>query len=173
MSPSTPEWEARFRAPRTYWVRVAAQRPERGIVCTNASGVYQLRRWMVGNPIGDPITTEPTGRTVGWLTPDGEWVIWHQDEAGNERGHFVAERWIGGDRIDLTPDLPVYASFIADVAPDGTFVASIIGSDRVQLAVVPWAGDRPGSCGMTILIRIKAQTSRNDWEWIHVSSIHW
>jgi dipeptidyl aminopeptidase/acylaminoacyl peptidase len=140
-----PAWETRFRAPRTYWVHVAAERPERGIVCTNASGVYQLHRWAVGEPIGDPITTEPTGRTVGWLTPDGEWVIWHQDTAGNERGHFVAERWTGGDRIDLTPDLHAYASFAADVGSDGTFVGSIIGSDRVQVAVVPWAGDRPGN----------------------------
>jgi dipeptidyl aminopeptidase/acylaminoacyl peptidase len=140
-----PAWEARFRAPRTYWVRIASGRPDRGIVCTNASGVYQLHRWSLGEPIGDPITTEPTGRTIGWITPDGEWVIWHQDQAGNERGHFVAERWAGGDRRDLTPDLPGYASFAADIGPDGTFAASIIGSDRVQLAVVPWAGDRPGS----------------------------
>ncbi len=138
-------WEARFRAPRTYWVRVAAQRPERGIVCTNASGVYQLHRWTVGEAVGDPITSEATGRTIGWISPDGEWVIWHQDTAGNEQGHFVAERWTGGDRIDLTPDLPDYASFAADVGPDGTFVGSIIGSDRVQVAVVPWAGDRPGN----------------------------
>jgi len=145
MSPDPSAWEARFRAPRTYWVRVASGRPDRGIVCTNASGVYQLHRWTVGEPIGDPITTEPTGRTVGWISPDGEWVIWHQDTSGNEAGHFVAERWTGGDCIDLTPDLPAYASFAADIGSDGTFVGSVIGSDRVQLAVVPWAGDRPGN----------------------------
>jgi hypothetical protein len=94
-APEAPAWEARFRAPRTYWVRIASGRPDRGIACTNASGVYQLHRWTLGEPIGDPITTEPTGRTIGWISPDGGWVIWHQDLAGNERGHFVAERWAG------------------------------------------------------------------------------
>jgi dienelactone hydrolase len=144
-APQAPAWEDRFRAPRTWWVKVAANRPDRGIVCTNASGVYQLHRWIVGEPIGEPFTDNPTGRTVGWIAPDGEWVIWHEDVAGNESGHFVAERWAGGDRIDLTARLPNYASFAADIGLDGTFVGSIIGDDRVQLAVVPWAGDRPGS----------------------------
>jgi dipeptidyl aminopeptidase/acylaminoacyl peptidase len=140
-----PPWEARFRAPRTYWIRLASSRPDRGIVCTNASGVYQLHRWTMGEPIGDAITTEPTGRTLGWISHDGEWVYWLQDEAGNEHGHVVAAPWVGGEPIDLTPELPPYASFAAAGGDDGTFATSIIGPDRVQVAVLPWAGDRPGA----------------------------
>lgn len=140
---AAPAWEARFRAPRTYWVRTAVGRPDRGIVCTNATGVYQLHRWTVGEPIGDPITSEPTGRTFGWISADGEWVYWLQDAAGNEHGHFVAAPWAGGDPIDVTPDLPAYASFAAAEGVDGTFATSVIGPDRVQLAVIPWTGDRP------------------------------
>jgi dienelactone hydrolase len=142
---TAPAWEARFRAPRTYWVKTARNRPDRGIVCTNATGVYQLHRWTVGEPVGDPIATEATGRTSGWISPDGEWVYWLQDEAGNEHGHFVAVPWAGGERIDLTPDLPAYASFAAAAGANGTFAMSVIGPDRVQLAVVPWMGDRPGT----------------------------
>jgi dipeptidyl aminopeptidase/acylaminoacyl peptidase len=144
-SAAAAAWEARFRAPRTFWVRTAPKRPERGIVCTNATGVYQLHRWAVGEPLGDPITTAPTGRTFGWISADGEWVYWLQDEAGNEHGHFVAAPWAGGEPIDLTPDLPAYASFAADGGPDGTFATSVIGPDRVQIAAIPWLGDRPGS----------------------------
>jgi dipeptidyl aminopeptidase/acylaminoacyl peptidase len=142
---AAPAWEARFRAPRTYWVRTAANRPDRGIVCTNATGVYQLHRWTVGEPVGDTITTEPTGRTFGWISHDGEWVYWLQDEAGNEHGHFGAAPWAGGDPVDLTPELPAYASFAAAGGADGTFATSVIGPDRVQIAVLPWAGNRPGT----------------------------
>ncbi|HEX8026511.1 MAG TPA: hypothetical protein VF484_09910, partial [Candidatus Limnocylindrales bacterium] len=140
-----PAWEARFRAPRTFWVQTAANRPDRGIVCTNATGVYQLHRWMVGEPLGDPITTEPTGRTFGRISHDGEWVYWLADQAGDEHGHFVAAPWSGGDPVDLTPDLPAYASFAAAAGADGAFATSVIGPDRVQIAVVPWVGDRPGT----------------------------
>jgi len=142
---ATPAWEARFRAPRTFWVRTAANRPDRGIVCTNATGVYQLHRWTVGEPIGDPITSEPTGRTFGWISHDGEWVYWLQDEAGGEHGHFVAAPWAGGAPIDVTPALPPYASFAAAEGADGAFATSVIGPDRVQIAVVPWSGDGPGT----------------------------
>jgi dipeptidyl aminopeptidase/acylaminoacyl peptidase len=142
---TAPAWEARFRAPRTFWIHTALNRPDRGIVCTNATGVYQLHRWTVGEPVGEPVTTEATGRTLGWISADGEWVYWLEDQAGNEHGHFVAVPWAGGEPIDVTPDLPAYASFAAAEGIDGTFATSVIGPDRVQIAVVPWAGDRPGT----------------------------
>jgi dipeptidyl aminopeptidase/acylaminoacyl peptidase len=136
-------WEERFRAPRTLWVRIARGRPERGIACSNVSGVYQVHRWQVGEPIDDALTSFPTGKTNAWLSSDGEWVCWHEDQAGNEVGHFRAVRWSGGPALDVTPDVPPYASFSAAFGADGTFVASIVGSDRVQLVVVPWAADGP------------------------------
>ena len=129
-------WEARFRAPRTLWVRLAVDRPERGIACSNVTGVYQIHRWQVGEPVGEAMSAFPTGKAAAWLSPDGEWVVWHADRAGDEVGHFVAVPWSGGDPIDLTPDLPPYASFAAGFGPDGTFGASIIGSDRVLLALI-------------------------------------
>lgn len=143
-------WEARFRAPRTLWVRVAEDRPERGIACTNRTGVYQIHRWLVGAPIGEALSSFPTGKTDAWLSPDGEHVVWHADTAGNELGHWVAMPWAGGEPRDLTPDLPPYASFAASFAPDGAFVSSIIGPDRVQLVRVPIGVD--GMPAMPILL---------------------
>jgi dipeptidyl aminopeptidase/acylaminoacyl peptidase len=139
-APSPATWEERYRAPRTGWVRIAARRPERGLICTNSSGVYQVHRWIVGEPPGKALTRSPVGRTNAWISPDGEWVVWHADEAGNEVGHFVAMPWSGGEAVDLTPELPPYASFAADFGDDGTFVASIIGHDRVQIAVIAMPG---------------------------------
>jgi hypothetical protein len=69
--------------------------------------------------------------------------VWHQDRAGDERGHFVAVPWAGGEPIDLTPELQPYASFSAGFGTDGSFVASIVGSDAVQLLVVGFAADGP------------------------------
>jgi dipeptidyl aminopeptidase/acylaminoacyl peptidase len=140
-----PPWEARFRAPRTEWVRVAAGRPERGIVCTNVTGVYQIHRWRVGETVGEPLSSFPTGKEAAWLSPDGEWVVWHADDAGNEIGHFVAVPWIGGEPLDLTPELPGYASFSAGFGPDGRFGCSIIGRDRVQLAILRTPGGGPAA----------------------------
>ena len=138
---SMAPWEARFRAPRTLWVRMAARNQDRGIVCTNLTGVYQVHRWQVGQPVGAALTAFPTGKTGGWISPDGEWVVWHADRAGDEVGHFVAAPWSGGDPIDLTPDLPGYASFAATFGSDGRFVASIVAPDRVQIAVVDMPSD--------------------------------
>lgn len=141
-----PPWEARFRAPRTLWVRMATNRPERAIACSNVSGVYQIHRWQVGDPIGAAMSSFPTGKGQAWITPDGEWVIWHADNAGDEIGHFVATPWSGGEQVDLTPDLPGYASFAASLGPDGTFGCSIIARDRVQLALTslpPGAAQTP------------------------------
>ena len=137
-------WEARFRAPRTLWVRIATDQPARGIVCTNASGVYQIHRWPVGEPVGAALSSFPTGKYDAWISPDGEWVVWHADTAGSESGHYVATRWSGGQPIDLAPELPDYVSFFAGFGHDGTFGFTLIGDDRVQVALV-----RLGATGST------------------------
>jgi dienelactone hydrolase len=147
-APVIAPWEARFRAPRTLWVRMANGSPERAIACSNVSGVYQIHRWQVGEPIGEAMSAFPTGKGQAWISPDGKWVVWHADRAGDEVGHFVAVPWSGGESMDLTPDLPGFVSFQAGFGPDGTFGASIIGSDRVQLAVVEFP---PGSAEPRLL----------------------
>jgi len=134
--PAMADWEVRYRAPRTLWVEVARERPERGIACTNRSGAFQIERWEVGSEALEPITADASGKIVGWLSPDGEWVVWHADRDGNEFGHFVARHWTGGDPTDLTPDVADYASFAAAFSSDGSFAASIIRDDLAQLLVL-------------------------------------
>lgn len=133
---SAATWERRFRATRTLWVRMAARRPDRGLVCTSLSGSFQIHRWVVGEPPGAALTANPEGRTSAWISPDGEWVVWHADVAGNELGHFVVVPWSGGEEGDLTPDLPEYASVSAAFDADGAFVASIVGPARQMEAYV-------------------------------------
>src|SRR5918992_983544 len=107
-SPDAPHrpaaWEARFRAPRTLWVQIARDRPERGLACTNRTGTYQIERWRVGQDALERMTDEPSGKLGAWLSPGGQWVVWHADRDGNEMGHFVAVPWARGAPVDLTPN---------------------------------------------------------------------
>ena len=44
------------------------------------------------------------------LSPDGKYLYYLNDEAGNDAGHLV-RRSEDGKVEDITPDLPLYASF--------------------------------------------------------------
>ncbi|HEX5941427.1 MAG TPA: hypothetical protein VFY66_04080, partial [Anaerolineales bacterium] len=44
-------WRKRFRATDIRWTFVAAQNPQRGLVCTNKDGIYQLYAWDI--PTGE------------------------------------------------------------------------------------------------------------------------
>jgi dipeptidyl aminopeptidase/acylaminoacyl peptidase len=129
-------WEERFRAPKTAWVQIAIKRPERGLIASNRTGVYQLHRWNVETGKTAPLTDDPVGKAFGWLSPDGRWVVWHRDEAGNELGHFVAVPWEGGETIDLTPQLPLYSAFTGDLSADGAFASATVAAEGRSLVVV-------------------------------------
>jgi hypothetical protein len=103
-------WEQRFRAPAILFSQIAIDAPEVGIVSTNASGTTQLHRWDTTTGQLTQLTHEPTGRLLGFLTPDGRWVLYLRDEGGNEIGHWAVVPTSGGDEIDLTPGLAPYAS---------------------------------------------------------------
>lgn len=141
---TSTDWEARFRAPRTAWVQIAGGRPERGLVCTNRTGVYQLHAWDVDSGALRALTDEPTGRTAGFLSPDGRRVVWLQDAAGNELGHLVAVPLEGGAPVDLTPDRRPYTSYNAAFAPDGgLLVAAAIDAAGTRLLAIPWGTGGP------------------------------
>jgi dienelactone hydrolase len=137
-------WVERFRAPRTLWVQIARSRPERGLAATNRTGAFQIERWDVPTGALDAVTNDASGKYWGALSPNGEWIVWHADQAGNESGHFVAARWNDVTPIDLTPDLPVYSSFTSRFSGDGCFVAAIIAEGLNGLLVIPWTDAGPG-----------------------------
>ncbi len=140
----TEAWQERFRVPRTLWVQIARQRPERGLICSSRTGTYQLHRWNVDTGAVGQLTDEPTGRWSGWLSPDGEQVVWLADDAGDEVGHYVAAPWAGGKPIDITPDLAPYNSFRAAFAHDGSRLAlPIIGPDGPSIVILDWAASGP------------------------------
>jgi len=138
-------WEARFRATRILSARVARLAPDRGLVVGNATGTYQLHRWDVGTGAQPAITDDATGRSSGLIAPDGRWVVWHDDTAGDEFGRFQAEPWAGGARRPVGGADAGGFSFAAAFSPRGRwFAAPVSAAGAWRVLVVEWGPDGPG-----------------------------
>lgn len=110
LSPDAP-WRRRFRASHILWAVKAHQNPQRGLVCTNKDGIYQLYAWDVPSGGLVQVTHQPAGVLSGMLSSDGNFIIFHKDEGGNEIGHFVRVPFAGGETQDISPDLPPYSTY--------------------------------------------------------------
>ncbi len=110
LSPEAP-WRQRFLATDILSAVVAPQNPQRGLVCTNKDGVYQLYAWDIPSNELTQVTHQPAGVYLGMIAPDGEYIYYLQDEGGNEIGHYVKVPFAGGASEDISPDLPPYSSF--------------------------------------------------------------
>ena len=110
LSPEAP-WRQRFRATDIPWAKIAQRNPNRGLVCTNKDGIYQLYAWDVSSNGLTQVTHQPAGVTLGIISSDGKYIYYLKDESGNEIGHFVRVPFSGGIPEDITPDLPPYSAF--------------------------------------------------------------
>lgn len=132
-------WKQRFRAPKTYgWP--AKCNPERGMAISNRSGVYQLYAWEPASGELRQLTDRPAGKAGGVLDPQGRHIYYHDDQAGDEIGHWVRLPWqagIGGTE-DITPDLPPYASWNLAFSRQGNRIGiNIAGADGFGVLAAP------------------------------------
>ena len=67
-------WKKRFRAPAIAWTRLASGNPDRGLVCSNKDGVYQLYAWDAADDCLRQLTRDPVGVGGGVISADGEHV---------------------------------------------------------------------------------------------------
>ena len=123
-SPDAP-WKQRYRAPAVMLPRCAAQNPQRGIVTSNVSGIYQVYAWDVPSGNLTQITHQPTGLYRGYISADGKYIYYLKDDHGNEIGHYVRVPFEDGDSEDITPDLAPYASYSLTESDDGSVLAFI------------------------------------------------
>jgi dipeptidyl aminopeptidase/acylaminoacyl peptidase len=114
-------WKRRFRVAKMY-TDVASNNPERGVVASNRSGVYQQYAWDVASGALTQLTNHPKGKPNGHLDPSGSYLYYFEDQDGNELGHFLRVPWHGGAAIDITPTLPAYATLGFTVSLDGTLI---------------------------------------------------
>ncbi|MDX1415491.1 MAG: prolyl oligopeptidase family serine peptidase [Candidatus Promineifilaceae bacterium] len=137
-------WKRRYRAQSLLWATTANLNPDRGLVCTNLDGIFQLYAWDV--PSGDlrKLTDQPTGVTGGLLAADGQYVYYLHDEGGNEIGHYWRVPFAGGERQDITPDLLPYNSFQISQSFKGNLLGTRIADSEGQklIAFAPGATPR-------------------------------
>jgi len=121
-------WKQRFRTPAIFVTRIACQAPTRGLAVSNQSDVYQLYAWDV--PSGDltQLTEQPEGKMLGFISPTGEHVYYLDDRQGDEIGHFVRIPFEGGEKEDVTPDLPLYSPAGLAFSREGNRIGLIAGT---------------------------------------------
>lgn len=124
LAPDAP-WKQRYRAPAVILSRLAANNPQRGIATSNASGIYQVYAWDVATGALRQATQQPTGIYFGYISADGRYIYYMKDDHGNEIGHYVRVPFEGGEPEDLTPDVPLYASYSLTESRDGRVLALI------------------------------------------------
>jgi len=107
----TADWRARFRAPSIANMQLAGNNGKHGMVATNRSGVTQLYAWDVTTGNLRQITNKPAGVVFGGISPDGNYIYYHDDFQGNEHGHYVRVPFAGGEPENMTPDMPLFDSF--------------------------------------------------------------
>ncbi|MEP6979704.1 MAG: prolyl oligopeptidase family serine peptidase [Nakamurella sp.] len=79
-------WRARFDAVRIGLPDPARDAPDRTVLVSNESGVYELHTWEVGSGERIQATDRADGTTHGTLSCDGTDLWWFDDEAGDEFG---------------------------------------------------------------------------------------
>ena len=95
-------WRKRFRAADISWAVIAQQNPERGLVCTNRDGIYQLYAWNISTGELRQATHQPAGVIFGMISSDGNSLYFLKDQDGNEIGHYARVPFSGGEAEDIS-----------------------------------------------------------------------
>ncbi|HSH83322.1 MAG TPA: prolyl oligopeptidase family serine peptidase, partial [Herpetosiphonaceae bacterium] len=122
-------WKQRFRALAVLWTQLAREAPGRGMAVSNQTGVYQLYAWDVASGDLRQITNRAEGMLSGMIAPDGRYIYYHDDQGGNEIGHFVRVPFEGGAPEDVAPDLPPYSAWSIGASRSGNMIGFIQASD--------------------------------------------
>ena len=135
-------WEIRIRGPQLMALGLtsppiawAAQSPGRGVVLARTKGAVEVHAFdLAADPPLRQVTDRPYGTIDGAISPDGRWIFWLDDAAGDEVGRWQREPFDGGDGHTLLADLPAKESFGIVPNNDGGLLIARWG-DRLELTV--------------------------------------
>jgi dienelactone hydrolase len=98
-------WKLRFTAPELGLPRWATVAPDRLAFVSTESGIRQV--WSLDRTTGErrQVSTEDVGVEHVLVAPDGR-IVWWFDAVGDERGHWVAAPFDGGEPVPLVPGVP-------------------------------------------------------------------
>jgi len=122
-------WKRRFRVAAYIMPKIAPGAPDRGLVLSNEAGSYQLYAWEVDTGALRQLTQRPDGLREGYLSSDGRWVYYIEDNKGDEIGHYVRIPWEGGSAQHLTPELPPYSSWWLAESGSGGVIGMAVADD--------------------------------------------
>jgi serine/threonine protein kinase/Tol biopolymer transport system component len=117
---------------------ISPSAPEEAVFASYATG--QPHIWRINRTTG-ALNRLTNGAYEDWpdLSPNGEWVAYHDDVAGKERIWKVPVN--GGQSVPLSDQQARHPIF----SPDGQSIACFIRDERAEwkLAVIPAAGGKP------------------------------
>lgn len=116
-------WKQRFKAPRFLLAAMARANSTRGIVIGNQVNSYQVYAWQTATGELRLLTERSAPTNRGWISPDGRYVYFLDDQSGNELGHLTRVPFEGGAFEDVTPDLPPYTLRGVSLSLDGRMLA--------------------------------------------------
>src|SRR5947207_6043600 len=103
----TPIWERRFLVPDVSFPDWAPGFPDRLILATTETGVWQIHAWDRAAGSRRRVTDHPVGVHSGAPSLDGRSVLWFQDETGDESGGWLRQPFEGGPTEPLLDGLPL------------------------------------------------------------------
>lgn len=131
-------WKQRFHVPLLVKVNIAGSNPARGLVVGDSSGSFQLHAWNTTSGKLHQLTDRSSNTVTGWITPNGEYVYFLNDQQGDELGHLNRVPFEGGACEDVTPNLLLYTLRGAGFSRDGSLLAfDAVNADGFQLYVMP------------------------------------
>jgi dipeptidyl aminopeptidase/acylaminoacyl peptidase len=136
-------WKKRFLVPRML-VEVARGSPNRALIISNKSGIYELYAFDLLSNTLRQVTNRPFGTIFGTISPDGKNIYYLDDVQGNETGHFVRVPFEGNGKKpqDMTPKLPPYSTLSCSIDDTSShFGLTIPGPDGFDSFVVGLSGD--------------------------------
>ncbi len=123
-------WKRRFHAFSYCEPQLAKNRPDRGLLKSNRNGKEETFSWDLSNGELKPIQAPMNNTPFIALSPDGRFIYYLFSEQGNDYGHWVRIPYEGGEIQDITPDLPLYASFAITFSQAGNLLGFTIANEE-------------------------------------------
>ena len=108
----------------------ARDAPDRVLLSSNETGVFQLYSLELGTGRKRQITSIAVGKTSGTISPDGRWIYFLLDTGGSELGRYVRAPFEGGASMEVDPGSPPSSGLGISNDQSGKFLVEGLSSQE-------------------------------------------